>query len=135
MMFKKSYHVSANTTLQNQNHKQLQIAKGTIIGWIVFMPKQAADLLQLNIQYHNLQIFPFSGSEWYYGNFKAFLIPDNFPVLDAPYRLDIYAINTDDTFQHEYNVEVLIEPTHEAVGETSTSTNWFSKLRDMFGGE
>ena len=134
MMFKKSYDVPANTTFQAQNHQKLKIAKGKITGWIVFMPEEAADLLQLNVQYHNLQIFPFSGSEWFYGVFQAFMIPDNFEVLDAPYVLDIYAINTDDTFTHEYNVEVMIEPTAEAVGETTPSTNWFSKLRDMIGG-
>lgn len=135
MMFKLSYDVPANTTLQAQNHQKLTIGKGRITGWIVFMPEEAADLLQLNIQYHNLQVFPFSGSQWWYGVFQAFIIPDDFPIPDSPYVLDIFAVNTDDTFSHEYNVLVIVEPEVAAVGETAASTNWFTKLRDMFGGE
>jgi hypothetical protein len=135
MMFKLSYDVPANTTLQAQDHQKLKIAKGQITGWIVFMPEESADLLQLNVQYHKLQIFPFSGTQWWYGVYQAFMIPDNFMVPDPPYELDVYAVNTDDTFSHEYNVMVMIEPETSPVGEVPSGTNWFTKLRDMFGGE
>jgi hypothetical protein len=134
MMFKLSYHVPANTTLQAQNMQKLIVAKGRITGWIVFMPEESADLLQLHIDYHGQQIFPFSGSEWWYGNFQPFIIPDDQPIPDSPYALDIISINTDDTFSHEYNVMAIVEPEETPVGQTPTSASWFTKLRDMFGG-
>ena len=134
-MFKRSFDVPANTTATAPSWEKLKICKGKIIGWIVFMPEEAADLLQLRVQYHHEQIFPFTGSTWFYGNFQPFLIPDEIPVSIAPYVLDIYAVNTDDTFSHEYNVMVIVEPETAAVGEVQPTTNWFSKLRDMFGGE
>jgi hypothetical protein len=134
MMFKLSYHVPANTTTQDPNFQKLTIAKGRITGWIVFMPKKAADLLQLHIDYHGQQVFPFSGSEWCYGVFQAFIIPDDYPIPDSPYHLDIFAVNTDDTFSHEYNVQVIVEPEEIPVGQTPTTSSWYEKLRDMFGG-
>jgi hypothetical protein len=134
MMFKLSYDVPANTTAQAPNHQKLKIGLGRITGWIVFMPEESADLLQLEIEYHNLQVFPFSGSEWFYGNFQPFLIPDDFPIPDSPYVLDIYAVNIDDTFTHEYNVCVIIEPGERTPPTSPTEANWFTKLRDLFGG-
>lgn len=133
-MFKLSYKVPANTSPQVATHKKLSIAKGRIIGWIVFTPEESADLLKLNIQYHGLQLFPFTGSEWWYGNTNAFLIPEDFSVLDSPYVLDIYAFNLDDTFDHEYIVCAVIDPVKEPVGVTTETVNWFGKLRDLFGG-
>ena len=134
MMFKLSYDVPANTTQQAPDHKKLKIGMGRITGWIVFTPLKAADLLQLSIEYHNLQVFPFSGSEWFYGNHQPFIIPDDFPIPDSPYVLDIYAVNTDDTFAHEYNVMVILGPGQRSTPTSPTETTWFSKLRDMFGG-
>lgn len=135
MLFKLSYHVSANTTTAAPNWKKLSICKGTIIGWVVFTPVKAADLLQLYVEYHGVQIFPFSGSEWFYGVHTPFLIPDDLLIEDAPFTLDIYAVNTDDMFDHEYNVGVAIEPV-EPVSPTLTQTaSWFERLRELFGGE
>ena len=134
MMFKLSYDVPANTNAQAPDMQKLKIGKGTIKGWVVFMPEEAADLLQLRIEYHNTQVFPFSGSEWWYGVFQAFIIPDDFPIPDSPYVLDIYAVNTDDTFTHEYNVMVIVEPASQPVTAAPTSAGWFEKLREMFGG-
>jgi hypothetical protein len=134
VLFKLSHDVPANTTEQDPDMQKLRIGKGRIIGWIVFMTEQSADLLQLRVMYQNLQIFPFSGSTWWYGVFQAFIIPDDFPIPDSPYDLDIYAINTDDTFSHEYSVHVILEPAAQLVAISPTSPNWFEKLRDMFGG-
>jgi len=135
MMFKLSYDVPKNTTAQAPDMQKLKIGKGTIKGWVVFMPEEAADLLQLKIEYHNTQVFPFSGSEWWYGVFQAFLIPDDFPIPDSPYVLDIYATNSDDTNAHEYNVMVIVEPASQPVSAAPTSAGWFERLRDLFGGE
>jgi len=135
VLFHYTGHVPANTTRQAPDRQKLKIGKGRITGWIVFMPEEAADLLQLRIEYHNLQIFPFSGTEWFYGVFQAFIIPDDFPIPDSPYALDIYAVNTDDTFNHEYNVMVIVEPASQPVSAAPTSAGWFERLRDLFGGE
>jgi hypothetical protein len=134
MIFKKSYTVPANTSLQSPDHQKLTIAKGEIIGWIVFMPEEAADMLQLNVEYHNLQIFPFSGSEWWYGVYQAFLIPDNFPVLDSPYCLDIFAINLDDSYNHEYFVSVVIEPAEPEKIPAEGEAGLWDRLRNALGG-
>jgi len=133
MMFKLSYDVPADTTAQAPNIQKLKIGKGRIKGWIVFMPEEAADLLQLKIEYHNTQIFPFSGSQWWYGVFQAFIIPDNFPIPDSPYTLDIYAVNTDDTFSHKYNVMVIVEPASQPGPAAPTSAGWWETMKGVFG--
>jgi len=133
VMFKLSYDVPAGTTAQAPDMQKLKIGKGRITGWIVFMPEEAADLLQLRIEYHNLQIFPFSGTEWWYGVFQAFIIPDDFPIPDSPYAPDIYGVNTDDTFSHEYNVMVIVEPASQPGSAAPTSAGWWETIKGVFG--
>lgn len=45
-----------------------------------------------------------------YGIFEPTVIKDNLPIDGSPYVLDIYAFNLDDSYSHEYNIHVNIEP-------------------------
>lgn len=134
MMFKDSYSVPANTTTTAPCWRKLQICKGTITGWMVYMPEEAADLLQVKIEYHGTQLYPFTRGEWAYGLFEPELIPEEIPIDQPPYELDILAVNTDDTNTHEYNVHVVVSPKTGAEAVPSTSASWFDKLRELFGG-
>ncbi len=134
MLYKKSYSVPANTATASPNHQRLQISKGRITGWIVFSPEEAADLLRLRVEYHGAQIFPFSGSEWAYGLFIPQLIPDDIAVEESPYFLDIYAINQDDSYAHEYNIHVIIEPEVTMRPSSSATAAWFDRFANIFGG-
>jgi hypothetical protein len=135
MMFKKSSSVPANTTSNDPSFVKLRIAKGTITEWIVFSPEEAADLLQLRIFYHGSQIFPFSPDEWYYGVFVPLRIPDEIEIKDSPYELDIIAINSDDTFPHDYHVQVVITPETPVVMGSPQTQSWLEKFRNLFQGE
>lgn len=110
MLFKIHGDVPANTTMANPDFQKLGIAKGKIIQWMVQMPTECADLMQFRVEYHNMQILPFSGSTWLYGMFEPTVIKDNILIEDGPYVLDIYAFNLDDTYSHEYNLHCNIEP-------------------------
>ena len=67
MLFKLHRIVPANTTKAAPDFQKLSIAKGTIYEWLIQMPEECADLMQFRVEYHNMQILPFSGSTWMYG--------------------------------------------------------------------
>lgn len=110
MMFKKFYSVPANTTKENPDWQKLTVSKGTIKQWIIFFDPEAADLLHVRVEYHHLQIMPFSGSEWIVGFFTNTPMEDNLKIDEPPYILDIFAYNEDDTHPHEYYVHPIIIP-------------------------
>ena len=110
MLFKIKRDVPANTPRTMLDRQKLSIAKGTIIEWLVHMPEECADLMQFCVEYHNMQILPFSGSTWMYGIFEPTVFKENFLVNDGPYALDIYAFNLDTRHSHEYNIHCNVEP-------------------------
>jgi len=133
MLFKINRPVPANTQKSNPDFQKLKIGKGVITQWLLQMPEECADLMQLRVEYHNTQILPFSGSTWIYGMFEPTVIEENIIISDSPYALDIYAINTDDTYSHEYNLYVNIKPDKPVVpGVIPTSV--ITKFKSLFGG-
>lgn len=115
MLFKINHSVPANTTEANPDWQKLKIAQGTIIEWLIHMPEECADLMQFRVERNKAHIFPFTGSTWMYGIFEPTVIKDNLPIDAAPYVLDIYAFNLDDSYSHEYNIHVNIEPAKPVV--------------------
>lgn len=110
MLFKIKRVVPKNTLRTALDFQKLSIAKGTIIEWLVHMPEECADLMQFRVEYHNMQILPFSGSTWMYGIFEPTVFKENILIIDGPYALDIYAFNLDTRHGHEYNIHCNIEP-------------------------
>ena len=110
MLFKIRRSVPANTARQTPDFQKLSIVKGTIIEWLVHMPEECADIVQFRVEYHNMQILPFSGSTWLYGMFEPTVIKDNILINDGPYVLDVYAFNLDTRHSHEYNLYCNVEP-------------------------
>lgn len=110
MLFKKFRSVPANTKVSAPDWQKLQIGKGTIIEWIIVTPLECANLMQFWVDYHKLQILPFSTGERIYGMSWPTVIRDNILIDDPPYILDIRAINTDTKKAHEYNLYVNIMP-------------------------
>ena len=133
MIYKISHEVPANTTRDNPDWQKLKICKGTIIQWIIFMPEEAADLLHFTVEYHGVQILPYNRPESIYGLFTPTMIPESLRIDDKPYELDIYAWNTDDTYPHEYNLHVNIEPPKPTVPGT-VPTGMIERFKRLFGG-
>ena len=125
--------VPANTTTNSPQMEKLKVGKGTIIQWIVFQPEECADLLKFWVEYHGTQIFPFNPEEWAYGFFIPTGIPDSIELPDEPFTLDFYAINLDDSYEHEYHVYVNIEPAKPVV-PGAISPTIMERFRSLFGG-
>ena len=134
MMYKIRRSVPANTPRNNPDWQKLKISKGTIIQWIIFMPDECADLLQLQVYYHGHPVLPFNEDQWMYGFFIPTSIPDKLEIDAAPFYLDIYAVNLDDAYSHEYNLYVNIEPKKPVKPATELTSIW-EKLRGWLGVE
>jgi len=133
MLYKISHNVAANTAEDSPDWQKLAITRGIIVQWIVFMPEEAADLLKIRVEYHGTQILPYTGKDWLYGIFMPAVIEDKLKIYDTPYVLDIYAINSDDTFSHEYNLYVNVEPPQPVKPGGIPSTT-LERFRSLFGG-
>lgn len=126
--------VPANTTTNDPFWEKLKIGKGKIIQWIVFQPEECADLIKFWVEYHGTQIFPFNPEEWAYGFFIPTGIPDQIELPDEPFTLDFYAINEDDSYEHEYHVYVNVEPAKPIIVGQTSYPGWLQGFRDLFGG-
>ena len=133
MLFKISHSVAANTTTLNPDWQKLQVTKGQIKRWLIILPVEASNLLQLQIRYHGHQILPISEDEWYYaGGF--FFDPEEWIKLEElPYELDIYAINTDTNESHEYNIYVNIKPPLP-LSAIEIGPETIEQFEELFGG-
>lgn len=130
------YHgvVPASTTEAAPLWEKLKIMKGTIVQWVVFQPEECADLLKFWVSYHGKQIFPWNTEEWAYGFFVPTPINESILIEDTPYELDFYAVNDDDSYEHEYLVYVNVEPPEPIAPAEEGEEGLWQRLREFFGG-
>jgi hypothetical protein len=134
MLFHYNGIVPAGTTLQDPYWQKLTIRQGTIVQWIVFEPEECADLVKFWVEYHGTQILPFNPDEWMYGFFVPTGIPESVEISDAPFTLDFYAINEDDSYYHEYHVYVNVEPAKPVKPGSSEEESAWERFNAFFGG-
>jgi len=134
MLFKIRRSVPANTLKTNPDWQKLKIRKGTIVQWIIFMPEECADLVQFQVFYHGHPVLPQNENEWMYGFFIPTVITDKILIEDSPFELDIYAFNTDDSYEHEYNLYVNVEP-EKPVSPMEEEESIWEKLKGWLGVE
>jgi len=115
--------------------QKLQIAKGTIVQWVIFMPEECADLLQFRVEYHGHQLLPYNTDEWMSGFFYPTSIAEKTEIDAAPYELDVYAFNDDDSYEHEYNIYVNVEPEKPVVFTEETTPSWWDEFKAWLGVE
>ena len=100
MLYKKFRSVPANTTAAAPDWQKLKVTKGSIKQWVIFFDPEAANLLHVRVEYHGTSIMPWGGKDWLVGFFTDTPLDDNILLDAAPYELDIYAYNEDDSYPH-----------------------------------
>lgn len=133
MVFKITRKVPAQTTRQDPDWQKLYIMKGVIRQWILFMPEETADVLQFRVEYHGSPVLPSTSHQWMYGFFDATAIDDKLKIDDAPYVLDVYAFNEDDSYPHEYNLYVVVDPP-KAMSPSEIDEETQALLEELMGG-
>jgi hypothetical protein len=134
MYFSDIYSVPANTTATAPSWRKLSTAKGTIKAWVLYGADEKANLLQVKVEYHKAKVFPFGGVEWIYPFDSSHPIEESIEIKDAPYVLDIYAYNEDESYAHEYILGVIIEPAKPVTPAVEGESSLYTRLRDFFGG-
>jgi hypothetical protein len=117
LLYKIQRSVPAQTTKTAPDKQTLKISKGTIIQWVIYMPEECADLMQFRVYYGGHILLPYNEDFWMHGFFVPTTIPDDVNIDGAPYELDVVAYNDDDSYSHEYNLYVNVEPVEEIVTE------------------
>lgn len=108
MLYRKFRSVPANTTEANPDWQKLVVCKGEIVQWVIFFDPEAANLLHVRVEYHGSSVIPWGGKEWIVGFFTDTPLRDSLKIDVAPYVLDIYAYNEDDSYPHEYYIHPII---------------------------
>jgi len=134
MLYKINCDVPANTAIAAPDWQKLKMSKGTIIEWIIVTPLECANLMQFWVEYHGVQILPFSRGERIWGLSWPTVIKDNIKIDSPPYELDVYASNTDTVKNHEYNIYCNIEPATAVIPGDETAGLW-DKIKGFIGGE
>ena len=119
--------VPANTAELAPFHEKLSVTAGTIVLWIPFMPEEDADLVKFWVEYHGIQLFPWNREEWAFGFFVPIPIPEKLTLDIPPYELDFWAVNEDDTYEHEFNLYIDILP-KQPVAATPTISPFLADL-------
>lgn len=135
MLYKKRHSVPYNTKIGDPDWQKLDISKGTIIEWIIVTPLECANLLQFWVEFHGVQLLPFSTGERIYGFTTNAPIKESIEIKAPPYELDIYAINTDTAKAHEYNIYVNVMPKKPIKPEPPISQRIVEAFQGMFGGD
>jgi len=134
MLFHYSDLVPKNTTVDAPFHRQFKVMKGTIVEWILFQPEECADLVKFWVEFQGVQLLPYNREEWMYGFFQMTPVKESIELSAAPYMLDFFAVNDDDSYDHEYHVYVNIEPGKPVVPIAPGESGLFRRLQDFFGG-
>jgi len=133
MWFRVNEIVPANTTEATALETRLLLTRGTIVEWDVGAPDEAANLLKLQAFYHGQQILPFNPGKLIYPAAVKAPKKDNYPLDVVPYELVFKAWNEDDSYAHEYWVDVTLLREEELMG-TVTSPGLAERIYDFFSG-
>ena len=133
LLYKINRDVPANTAIASPDWQKLQVCKGTIKEWIVYGPKQAADITKFRVEYKGTQIFPFTRGEWMDVFPNAVKFAENLKLDASPYVLDVFAYNLGDRLTHEYNLYVNVLRDEPFIPPTS-GFNIKEAWSNLFGG-
>lgn len=134
MVFKIQRSVPAKTTKTNPDWRKLPIMKGVIKQWVLFQPDECANVMQFRVEYHGHPVLPTTGDEWMYGFFIPTPFIDKLKIDDAPYVLDVFAFNDDDSYPHEYNIYVVVDPP-TAITPAELDEETQAALEELLGGD
>jgi len=110
MLYKKSHSVETGTTETEPDIKVINVSKGILNLWVVWMTIESGNYLNVRVFYHGVQVYPFTPQEEIKGWFTPIPVSDNLLIDTPPYELTVEAWNTAPTNTHEYHVHANIEP-------------------------
>jgi len=126
--------VAAQTTEKTAQEKRLNITHGVIVGFDIGGFDEGADLLHLKIFRGNHQLVPYNEDEDVWPSMEKGPFRSYFEILQPPYSLLCVAWNEDDSYEHQYWVQVTVLPEIIA-GIKLVASSVIEKVRSFFGWE
>jgi len=100
--------VPKNTAQATPYTKMLVLTAGVIRKMIIRIPPGHADLTGLVLKYHETQIYPLNPGEYYHGDDEKIDFEEYMPILVNPYELKAEAWNSDDTYAHDFIINITV---------------------------
>lgn len=109
MIYRVELDLPANTPASATVKETLSVCYGWIKSLVVLFPPGHAGLTYGRILYHGRQIFPTTSGQWFRGDDHRVEFPDNYPIVEQPYTLEVEGYNLDDTYEHTISFEIYVE--------------------------
>ena len=98
--------IPANTFETTPVHVIIPLSKGILESVLIDFPKGCVRLAKIFLTLHAKRFIPFNLATPVAYDDKLLIIPMNFPIENAPYELEAYCWNEDDTYPHEITVGI-----------------------------
>ena len=102
--------VPAGTPEADPATQILTLTAGKITHVDIVIPAGHTGLAHLILLYHEVQVFPASRSQDYHGDDVTLSFDIDRKLESSPYEFKTVAWNDDETFDHEFQVNFVIEP-------------------------
>jgi len=126
--------VPANTAKINPKTEIWKITYGVITRVIITIPPGHQGLGHLQLLYHEFQIYPLNPGGDYHGGGLPLAFDERQPIFVTPYALKARAWNEDETYEHEFIVNLtVLYP--EDIGWRWERVTAETKAQEMLGHE
>lgn len=110
MLYTFALTIPANTPEPATATALLPLTAGTITEMNVSFPAGHAGLTHLKLRRGLHQVWPANPEANFSTDNQAIVWAENYPLLAAPFQLEAYAWNLDDTYPHTITVHISIDP-------------------------
>jgi len=95
-----------NTAKVNALSTKLKVSSGFVYQVELEFPAGCAGLLYCLVKKGGVQIWPSSNDVWFRSSGHIISFPEAYPIITAPFELNIFTYNLDDTYDHTVIVRV-----------------------------
>uniref|UniRef100_A0A6M3Y0V2 Uncharacterized protein n=1 Tax=viral metagenome TaxID=1070528 RepID=A0A6M3Y0V2_9ZZZZ len=106
MIYTATITTSKNTALAALKHTVLNVTKGLVYKVEFYFPSGSAGLMGLAVFDGLFQLWPSTVGEFFASDDETISFDDMYLKEAAPYQLDIYTYNLDDTYDHQAQARV-----------------------------
>ena len=126
--------VPANTAKVNPHTQKLKLTYGVITKVLILVPEGHRGLGQLQILYHEFQMYPLNPGSAYHGSGVQIAFDERQAIFVTPFEFKARAWNTDETYEHEFIVNItMMQP--EDVGWNYERVKEEEKTQELLGRE
>lgn len=106
MVYTKTITEPSGGSIANPTQYKMPLTVGLIYQFDIYFPPGSAGLMRVAVKHGGYSLYPSEPGEWFFGDDRVITFPDRYYISADPAVLDIYAYNSDDTYDHEFQLRI-----------------------------